>query len=70
MSDTRLMTCEQLDERLADWLEQEVDAHTDAALATARRRLRPLRGARERSPIDPSSGRVAPGAHALAGSLA
>ena len=33
MSDTRLMTCEQLDERLADWLEQEVDAHTDAALS-------------------------------------
>jgi hypothetical protein len=33
MSDTRLMTCEQLDERLADWLEQEVDAQTDAALA-------------------------------------
>ena len=33
MSDTPLMTCEQLDERLADWLEQEVDSHTDAALA-------------------------------------
>ena len=33
MSDTRLMTCEQLDERLADWLDEEVDAHTDAALA-------------------------------------
>ena len=32
MSDTRLMTCEQLDERLADWLEREVDADTDAAL--------------------------------------
>jgi hypothetical protein len=33
MSDIRLMTCEQLDERLADWLEREVDADTDTALA-------------------------------------
>jgi hypothetical protein len=33
MSDTRLITCDQLDERLAEWMEQEVDARTDAALA-------------------------------------
>jgi Putative zinc-finger len=32
MSDNRLMTCEQLEERLADWLEQDVDAGTRAAL--------------------------------------
>jgi hypothetical protein len=32
MSDTRLMTCEQLDERLSDWLEHDLDAGTHAML--------------------------------------
>jgi hypothetical protein len=32
MSDTRVITCELLDERLSDWLEQDVDAGTRAAL--------------------------------------
>ena len=32
MSDNRLITCEQLDERLSDWLEHDIDAGTRAAL--------------------------------------
>jgi len=32
MSDERLMTCEQLDERLSDWLENDIDAATRAEL--------------------------------------
>jgi hypothetical protein len=32
MSDNRVMTCELLDERLSDWLEQDVDAGTRVAL--------------------------------------
>src|SRR5687768_12984602 len=32
MSDERLMTCEQLDERLSDWLENDIDAATRAVL--------------------------------------
>lgn len=32
MSDERLMTCEQLDERLSDWLENDVDPATRAML--------------------------------------
>jgi hypothetical protein len=32
MSDNRLITCEQLDERLSDWLEHDVDAALRAAL--------------------------------------
>ena len=32
MSDTRLITCEQLDERLSDWLEHDLDAAARAAL--------------------------------------
>ena len=32
MSDTRLITCELLDERLSDWLEHDVDAATRTAL--------------------------------------
>jgi hypothetical protein len=32
MTDNQLITCEQLDERLSDWLERDVDAGTRAAL--------------------------------------
>jgi putative zinc finger protein len=32
MTDNQLITCEQLDERLSDWLEHDVDAGTRAAL--------------------------------------
>jgi hypothetical protein len=32
MSDKRLITCERLEERLSDWLEQDVDSETRAAL--------------------------------------
>ncbi len=32
MSDTPLITCEQLDERLSEWLEHDVDSGTQAAL--------------------------------------